>query len=592
MKLRFAVAAIVGALASVVAPAPAGAHAFLVRSEPADAASLSVAPRELRLVFSERLRPEFTRLEIRDLRGETVAFERLRVSGHEILASLPRLPRGTYSLDWNVLSVEDSHLSKGAIAFGVGAHPTARSDRDGPTPPPEDAALRWLLLTSMAVAVGGLAVAQLVLSRVAATRARARALGLSARAAVAGLIAGIAILAWQAELLDRTTGDGWWSAVGRLLGSRFGATWAAREGLLALLLALVLVARSRRDRGRAAAGALGVACGLAVAQALSGHANVAEGARPAVVAADAAHLLAAAVWVGGLIALGLALRGEKTAVARACWRRFGAFAGAAVALIAVTGLYLAARNVASADSVLSSLYGRVLLGKVLLLGAAGALGLASAAALRARRKPARVTRLTRAEATVGAAILAAAGVLSAAAPARGPQWVASPPVPDSSAAAAAADLVVRLGVHPNRPGDNVYDVFVTSTRRPPPAPVDRVSLRFVAPDGRVAASQPLQTLGAGRYRLGGSQLVRDGSWRLAVVVSRRTLPLETVPFAWTVASATPPRPVLVSDRPIGGMLELAALAIALAAFAVGVSVALRRFVPPRLPALVRPQRMS
>ena len=107
-----------------------------------------------------------------------------------------------------------------------------------------------------------------------------------------------------------------------------------------------------------------------------------------------------------------------------CSRHSAASAGlppASVAVLLVTGLYSAGLQVTSVDALLSTDLRWSLVGKLVLLAATGGFGLLGLlAARRLRPSPA----LLRAEAIAVVGLLAAASLLLASAPARGPQFAA------------------------------------------------------------------------------------------------------------------------------------------------------------------------
>ena len=87
-----------------------------------------------------------------------------------------------------------------------------------------------------------------------------------------------------------------WDVVSSVLETRFGKVWAAQAGLAAAV-AMLLAARKRVL-------ALAPAALLLLTPSASGHASVSGGLA---LVTDVAHVTAAAVWVGGLAALVLAL---------------------------------------------------------------------------------------------------------------------------------------------------------------------------------------------------------------------------------------------------------------------------------------------
>ena len=96
------------------------------------------------------------------------------------------------------------------------------------------------------------------------------------------------------------------------------------------------------------------------------------------VAIRSLHLIAAAVWAGGLVFLGLAAGvarrtippGARIAFFRVLGRRFAAVAIAAAALLAATGTDMASDHLASWSALTDTGYGRTLLAKTILFALA------------------------------------------------------------------------------------------------------------------------------------------------------------------------------------------------------------------------------
>jgi methionine-rich copper-binding protein CopC len=119
MRRRAAAAGVV--LALLVAAAGARAHAFLERAEPRVGATLRTAPAEVRLWFTERLEPAYSRVQVVGERGERVDRADAAVAadnGALLRVSLAPLPPGRYKVVWRVVSV-DTHVTEGEFAFRV-----------------------------------------------------------------------------------------------------------------------------------------------------------------------------------------------------------------------------------------------------------------------------------------------------------------------------------------------------------------------------------------------------------------------------------------------------------------------------------------
>lgn len=206
---------------------------------------------------------------------------------------------------------------------------------------------------------------------------------------------------------------------------------------LALLLTRTAVLTPRQRRRRAAM-VLGGAAALAATWSVAGHSAVGRHSAVAV-AVDVVHLVAMGVWLGGLVALcGVLLRSHDVAAMRSAVPAFSRAAPICVGLLVVTGLYQGWRQIGSPTTLTTTSYGRLLLGKVLLVAVLVAVGAASrswvrrhyhraarpaGARRRARRGPgtpelARFRRMVTTEAGLAALVLGVTAALVASPPAR------------------------------------------------------------------------------------------------------------------------------------------------------------------------------
>jgi putative copper resistance protein D len=164
----------------------------------------------------------------------------------------------------------------------------------------------------------------------------------------------------------------------------FGGVWMAR-----MLLAVVIVGVTAGRPfwigipGRDLVSAF-LAAVLLVSLAETGHAQIEEGWINLVhVASDAAHLLAAGAWLGGLVPLGFILldhsvgdRGPIVDVDRILLR-FSIMGYVAVAALAASGLVNSWFLVGWVTGLLTTVYGQILLGKLALFAAMLALAAAN-----------------------------------------------------------------------------------------------------------------------------------------------------------------------------------------------------------------------
>ena len=97
----------------------AHAHAFLDHAEPRVGTSVTSAPREVSLWFTQNLEAAFSTVEVHDASGARVDQGKPQVSAGVMRIGLKPLPPGTYKVHWHILSV-DTHTTEGAFSFHVG----------------------------------------------------------------------------------------------------------------------------------------------------------------------------------------------------------------------------------------------------------------------------------------------------------------------------------------------------------------------------------------------------------------------------------------------------------------------------------------
>ncbi len=109
------------ALVLAAAPGNGFAHAFLDHAAPRVGSTVSPAPREMVLWFTQKLEPAFSSIEVRNESGASVTAGKASVGGDgtQLRVSLKALSPGTYKVIWRVLSV-DTHRTQGDFSFHVG----------------------------------------------------------------------------------------------------------------------------------------------------------------------------------------------------------------------------------------------------------------------------------------------------------------------------------------------------------------------------------------------------------------------------------------------------------------------------------------
>jgi copper resistance protein C len=105
-----------------LAAADARAHVELDHASPAVGSTITTAPTEVALWFTESLEPAFSAIEVRNADGAPVQVDKAVVdpaNRTQLRVPLKPLPPGTYKVIWRVLSV-DTHRTQGDFTFRVG----------------------------------------------------------------------------------------------------------------------------------------------------------------------------------------------------------------------------------------------------------------------------------------------------------------------------------------------------------------------------------------------------------------------------------------------------------------------------------------
>ena len=122
MGIRYCIGAAVAAALFLSAGAPAFAHAQLRSATPASGGTVTTAPAEVVVNFSETLEPAFSSLVVNDANGKRIdkADSRVDQSNKATMrVSLPPLGPGAYVVHWRAVTA-DTHRVDGTFTFRVG----------------------------------------------------------------------------------------------------------------------------------------------------------------------------------------------------------------------------------------------------------------------------------------------------------------------------------------------------------------------------------------------------------------------------------------------------------------------------------------
>jgi copper transport protein len=519
------------ALAYVGAPR-AQAHAGLVISDPVAGATLGASPTVVRMTFSERPDAPLSSIVVIDNRG--VAYQVGRPSatpGNPLILTEPvqHLVRGVYTVNWRVVSAIDGHATTGAFDFGVQVSPSrsAAISRGTSTAvsSPLELVARWILILGLIGLVGG---------------ATAGVVGFGGRVGAIVLASGgwvVAVVGLVVLGLAQRSNAG--TSLGRLLSSPVGHAliWRA-VAIVCAGVALLIAWRVPRAR-RVMLLLVDIAAVVAiVVHVANGHAAASSWPSSLSVGLQAVHFAVAGMWIGGLAALLIGLRGQPSPAKSDAIRRFGFVAVTGLVVVAATGIARAFGELRSWSELLTTGYGRAVVAKLLLVAIIAALGYrnrtwavpASSADLRPLRRTSSV------ELVFAVAALGVAGLLGTLAP---PVTAGTSLLPGLSASGAdfATSVRVELTALSNEPGPNQFTVRATDYDTGASVRGTNVQLRFTPLDDPSVASTTLALSPArgGTYQGSGANLAFDGRWGVTVLVQRENsaveVPLELDPAA-------------------------------------------------------------
>ena len=613
-------------------PQDANAHAILLQSDPVKDSVLSVSPNQIRMWFSEDLNLIFSTAYVVNAANSAANVQKdtkthvdkgnAQVSStdsKEMDVSLkPNLPSAVYIVLYRTQSADDGHILSGSFLFTVaaanGTVPTfngtipqggvfgGSGSSSGQLDVPTLFSLIMITLVDLGAVfwVGAQFWRIFVISEQSEDQDQQAIFQqieqrfdrcFSCLVLLLILFANIGVLVGQALML---TNDQWGQAfapsllVGLVVQGHFGVYWIMRQ--IAILLALLLIVLTVVIKKPAqwitssiawANFVLGLA--LLVALTLSGHAAAtSSNVLVYAVLGDFLHLVAAALWVGGMMYIAviyLPILKSRTWPQQAeslltTLPRYSPLAIAGVVLMGLSGPLNAATRLLSWDQFFTTAYGRTLIIKILFVGALLLTSAVHVLLLRPRLaknfkayqtatepaqpseeedKPAdlapiavalvkgleerimqqtqRLSTILRWEPALGVVVLLCAGLLAVfsgtlqpiapSQPASQPQSAPSKPF-TTTVAAADRQFRVTVKVDPNHFGTNTFTVTVFDSKgKPVPTSTIGVSLYETMLDmdmGTEAVN--LQPDGKGHFS-GSGDLGMGGNWQLRIEI--RTL---------------------------------------------------------------------
>ena len=422
----YLVAFLIALLLFVLFPQNLSAHAILVRSDPARDSTLAASPAQIHMWFSENLNPQFTTAYVVNAASNAANVGNdikthldqgnARISSTDSkemdLSLKPNLPSAVYVVVYRTQSADDGHILHGSFVFTVaasnGAVPVykgssqANTGGEGSSSNQLDGPTLWSLIMITLVDLAAIFWAggqlwsifvfpfiettdegQQTINRETEQRFNNR---FALPVLFLFLLANIGVLIGQT--LGVTDGQLIPALNPALLTSlvtqgHFGTYWIAREILCLVSIALSIADIQAKGRVRGLMVLLPwlqfvLALFLLAAVTLSGHAAATN--NDIVVYAvliDFLHLTAASLWIGGMIYISIVYLPilkrypvlSRTRSLLTVLPQYSPLAFIGVGLMAVTGPLNATTRMSNLDQLLSTIYGRALIVKVVLVGA-------------------------------------------------------------------------------------------------------------------------------------------------------------------------------------------------------------------------------
>ena len=575
----FVMALVVGWLA--LAPAPAWAHSIVKATEPGIDAVVHEAPKRVVMIFNEPVEVAFGAIRVFDTRGRRVDDGKAaHLPGRPDtvrVALRPNVADGTYVVAWRIVSA-DGHPIQEAFLFHVG-HPgeppeglvagiLSSQSRSGPVEGILFGVARWVNFAGLLLLAGSVVFLALVWRRPRASLALRSPevegrFGRRWRRAVSWSWLTVVVATVVSFVLQGAVGGGVSlpealspGILGEVLRTRFGLVAVAKMGLLLVAAAFwVSVQRTSRvpllsDRPATEARSLAAAAlqpaiprtilwvgvlltvALLATPGLAGHAGNTRPI-PLNIVTDTLHVLAASVWMGGLVMLLAAAfpatreleDGERLRVMAPVVARFSDMALIAVAVLVATGIYRSWVEVRALRALTEASYGLVLLAKLATFLPILALGAINNRWTKPRihqaaqhdeaspRPLATLRRLVALEVALGVVVLGVTAFLVNLPPARVEAGVEGPFMTETML----GDQHLAVGVDPNQVGTNMVHLSLT-TEEGLPGKAEEIRVLFRMPSENIGPIEAMaESRGHGTFVVHGHQLSVPGEWTLEIV---------------------------------------------------------------------------
>ncbi|MGV3467411.1 MAG: copper resistance protein CopC [Heyndrickxia sp.] len=463
-------------------PNHSSAHAYIVKSTPSEDEVLDQSPKKVTIQFDEEIQSAFHSLKVLDQTGKRVDQNDAHINkkNHTILEGnlKPKLQDGIYTIQWDVVS-SDGHPVRGTIPFQIGN--TVKNGQQtvaattGYTPHADMIIIRWLFYLSSSLFIGCLFFSLFVYkgNSFSFTNKLFRIL----RYSIQGLFISIILSLPLQTTID--AGLGWMNVIHfsmlleTIMDTKFGYIWIVQIGLMIVLSFITYnIIHSNAKKGWAHAGILAL-LSLLVSKSFIGHATTFK-YQSIGITIDFLHMVAAALWIGSLLAIAILLRKKEDKIAY--WlsiQRFSYWGVAFVVIIVATGMFESFQFIPTVNALFHTLYGQVIITKIILL--LFMLGFALVNFIKGKSKKKRLGSSIWMEFIVGAIVFIFAAILTNL-----PTGLAAPG--DVHQTKVTKDgYSITLNITPNKIGKNEFKVDI-SRKGKKVENLDQVTLSLICLD--------------------------------------------------------------------------------------------------------------
>lgn len=364
-------------------PTFTSAHAYIVKSNPSDNEILKQSPKKIFIQFDETIQSVNNSIQVYNDKGKRVDQKNGHVNAKNstiLECGLnSKLPNGTYRIQWKAVS-NDGHPVQGVIPFQIGSDSAVQdgtaieAKSEGYTPQSDLIIIRWLQYFSNASYIGALFFLLLILQKDLVQngyvkKAFKKILNYSLLLLFLSIIVSLPLMAsielttsWKQVLNIETLKD-------MITNSAYGKTWLIQVGGLILLLIFTYLLHVK-SKSLLYWISFIIGVGLILTKALTSHAASTTNVL-LTVGMDFLHLLSASIWIGSLVVFVALLPLSRKVDTKNHYlemiRRFSKWGIIILLVLTATGIFGSLLYIPSLRSLITTDYGRTLLGKVILL---------------------------------------------------------------------------------------------------------------------------------------------------------------------------------------------------------------------------------